>query len=60
MFSYFKSFIGWLRRDREVTLLRRELDEARMWAKHGYEIGQRSATWSDHGVAPRWLIDSYQ
>jgi hypothetical protein len=31
------------------------LEEARSWARHGYEIGQRSCTWSDHGVAPKWL-----
>ncbi|MFF4600585.1 hypothetical protein [Amycolatopsis sp. NPDC001370] len=31
------------------------LQEARSWARHGYEIGQRSCTWSDHGVAPEWL-----
>jgi hypothetical protein len=29
-----------------------------MWARHGYEIGQRSNTWSDHGVAPAWLTDN--
>jgi hypothetical protein len=31
------------------------LEEARGWARHGYEIGQRSCTWSDQGVAPKWL-----
>ena len=36
-----------------------QLDEARMWARHGYEIGQRSCTWSDHGVAPKWLIEGH-
>jgi hypothetical protein len=34
------------------------LTEARSWARHGYEIGQRSCTWSDHGVAPAWLTGS--
>lgn len=34
-----------------------ERDEARMWARHGYEIGQRSCTWTDHGVAPAWLTE---
>lgn len=33
------------------------LEEARRWARHGYEIAQRSATWSDHGVAPKWLTE---
>lgn len=37
-----------------------ERDDARSWACHGYEIGQRSATWSDQGVAPSWLLDSYK
>lgn len=32
-------------------------DQARMWARHGYEIGQRSCTWSDYGVAPAWLTE---
>lgn len=36
-----------------------ERDEARSWARHGYEIGQRSATWSDHGVAPTWLTEGH-
>lgn len=35
------------------------IDEARMWARHGYELGQRSNTWSDHGVAPAWLTDGH-
>jgi hypothetical protein len=33
--------------------------DARSWARHGYEIGQRSCTWSDHGVAPKWLTDEH-
>lgn len=39
----------------QLDRLYAELDEARMWARHGYEIGQRSCTWSDYGVAPAWL-----
>lgn len=35
------------------------LAEARMWARHGYEIAQRSCTWADHGVAPTWLTEDY-
>lgn len=34
-----------------------QLREARLWARHGYEIAQRSCTWSDHGVAPSWLTE---
>lgn len=34
-------------------------DEARMWARHGYEIGQRHCGWSDHGVAPDWLTEGW-
>jgi hypothetical protein len=36
-----------------------ERDEARMWARHGYEIGQRHCGWTDHGVAPAWLTDGW-
>lgn len=32
-----------------------QLEEARSWARHGYEIGQRHCCWSDYGVAPQWL-----
>lgn len=39
--------------------LKEELENARMWARHGYEIAQRSCTWSDHGVAPRWLLEHW-
>lgn len=39
--------------------LRAERDEARQWARHGYEIGQRSTLWSDHGVAPAWLTEGW-
>lgn len=35
------------------------LAEARSWARHGYEIGQRHCGWSDHGVAPAWLTDGW-
>ena len=41
-----------------IDRLRAVLEEARMWARHGYEIGQRSCTWSDHGVALKWLTDN--
>jgi hypothetical protein len=36
-----------------------ELAEARSWARHGYEIGQRHCGWTDHGVAPAWLTDGW-
>jgi hypothetical protein len=35
------------------------LVEARMWARHGYEIGQRHCCWSDYGVAPAWLTEGW-
>lgn len=35
------------------------LDEARNWARHGYEIGQRHCGWTDHGVAPSWLTEGW-
>lgn len=41
------------------TQLKVELVEARSWARHGYEIGQRSLRWSDHGVAPKWLTEGW-
>lgn len=47
------------RPETEVKLLREQLAEARSWARHGYEIGQRSALWSDHGVAPAWLTEGW-
>lgn len=37
----------------------KQLDEARQWARHGYEIGQRHCSWSDHGVAPAWLTEGW-
>jgi hypothetical protein len=39
--------------------LRKQRDEARMWARHGYEIGQKHCGWTDHGVAPGWLTDGW-
>lgn len=35
------------------------LADARSWARHGYEIGQRHCGWSDHGVAPAWLTEGW-
>ncbi|MGW2550723.1 hypothetical protein [Streptomyces sp. NPDC001635] len=46
-----------LRRSRRQ--LETERDEARTWARHGYEIGQKHCGWSDHGVAPAWLTDGW-
>lgn len=34
-------------------------DEARNWARHGYEIGQKHCGWTDHGVAPEWLTEGW-
>lgn len=64
--------IGWMRTDlREafgldndeaidvVGLARQLLADARNWARHGYEIGQRHCGWSDHGVAPAWLTEGW-
>lgn len=42
--------------DSECGCLRSLVLDARSWARHGFEIGQRSCTWSDNGVAPDWLI----
>lgn len=39
--------------------LRRERADARMWARHGYEIGQKHCGWVDHGVAPDWLTEGW-
>jgi hypothetical protein len=36
-----------------------ERDEARQWARHGYEIGQKNCGWTDHGVAPAWLTEGW-
>lgn len=46
-----------LRGDRER--LTEQVEEARNWARHGYEIGQRHCGWSDHGVAPAWLTEGW-
>lgn len=35
------------------------LAEARQWARHGYEIGQRHCSWTNHGVAPDWLTEGW-
>lgn len=35
------------------------LEEARHWARHGYEIGQKHCGWTDHGVAPDWLTEGW-
>lgn len=43
----------------EVIRLHGLLEDARSWARHGYEIGQRSNLWSDHGVAPKWLTTGW-
>ncbi|MFJ1992995.1 hypothetical protein [Streptomyces asiaticus] len=43
----------------EIERLTGELNEARMWARHGYEIGQRHCGWADHGVTPAWLTDDW-
>lgn len=42
-----------------IERLNAELDEARQWARHGYEIGQKHCGWSDHGVAPAWLTEGW-
>lgn len=42
-----------------IERLSGEVDEARQWARHGYEIGQRHCGWTDHGVAPTWLTDGW-
>jgi hypothetical protein len=39
--------------------LREDRDEARNWARHGYEIGQKHCGWTDHGVAPTWLTEGW-
>jgi hypothetical protein len=40
--------------------LRQDRDEARTWARHGYEIGQKHCGWTDHGVAPSWLTEGWR
>jgi len=43
----------------EAKRLTEQRDEARQWARHGYEIGQRHCSWTDYGVAPDWLTDGW-
>ena len=43
----------------QLDQLHDDLDQARMWARHGYEIGQLHCGWSDHGVAPAWLTEGW-
>ena len=43
----------------EAAALQGQLDEARSWARHGYEIGQKHCGWTDHGVAPDWLTEGW-
>jgi hypothetical protein len=43
----------------EAAALQTQLDEARSWARHGYEIGQKHCGWTDHGVAPDWLTEGW-
>lgn len=43
----------------QIRILSEQLDEARSWARHGYEIGQRSLLWSDYGTAPSWLTEGW-
>jgi hypothetical protein len=42
-----------------IERLTAERGEARTWARHGYEIGQRHCGWTDHGVAPAWLTERW-
>lgn len=42
-----------------IERLTAERGEARIWARHGYEIGQRHCGWTDHGVAPGWLTEGW-
>jgi hypothetical protein len=42
-----------------IKRLTADREEARQWARHGYEIGQRHCGWSDHGVAPAWLTEGW-
>ena len=45
--------------EEQRQLMAEQLEEARTWARHGYEIGQRHCSWSDHGVAPEWLTEGW-
>ncbi|WP_435279355.1 hypothetical protein [Streptomyces sp. 1222.5] len=42
-----------------IERLKTDLEEARGWARHGYEIGQRHCGWTDHGTAPKWLTSDW-
>lgn len=42
-----------------TVLESQKLQEARSWARHGYEIGQIHCGWSDYGVAPEWLTEGW-
>jgi hypothetical protein len=42
-----------------IKRLTADREEARNWARHGYEIGQRHCGWTGHGVAPAWLTDGW-
>lgn len=42
-----------------IKRLTADREEARQWARHGYEIGQRHCGWTDHGVAPDWLTEGW-
>lgn len=42
-----------------IKRLTADREEARMWARHGYEIGQKHCGWTDHGVAPDWLTEGW-
>lgn len=42
-----------------IKRLTADREEARQWARHGYEIGQRHCSWTDHGVAPGWLTEGW-
>jgi hypothetical protein len=67
-----RELIGWIRSslceafgipdDESIDVIgaaRHVLDEARQWARHGYEIGQRHCGWTDHGVPPGWLTEGW-
>lgn len=45
--------------ENELAAVRQDRDEARSWARHGYEIGQRHCGWTDHGIAPEWLTEGW-
>jgi hypothetical protein len=47
------------RRQDEGASLEEKLAEARMWARHGYEIGQEHCCWTDYGTAPAWLTEGW-